>query len=88
MTDQAYQIQEKLAQLEDALTKKLPTIKTLLSIIHRALKKDPAVATILSEEECEILFRGLKKQTGVEIATTQRAKQTKKAISKMTVDDL
>jgi len=86
---QAFAVQEKLAQLEDMLTNEVPNISVLLRDIHRTLKQDPDVVTILSEQECSILVRGLKKQTNTNISTgaVKKAK-TGKAMSKMTVDDL
>jgi len=86
--EQAYQIQEKLAALEEALLASTPNMPTLLRDIHRNLKSDPDLVTILTEEECSILVRGLKRQTATEIATTVIKKSGKKAISKMTVSDL
>ena len=86
--NQAFEIQEKLAQLEAQLVSGTPNIATLLRDIHSKLKADPDTVTLLSEEECSILVRGLKKQTGAEIATVALKKAPKKALSKMTVDDL
>lgn len=86
--DQAYQIKEKLASLEAALLEGTPNMPILLREIHRNLKNDPDVVTLLSEEECSILVRGLKKVTATTIATVAVKKGAKKAMSKMTVDDL
>lgn len=88
--NQAYEIREKLAELEEALLSTTPNMATLLRDIHRSLKKDPDVVTLLSEEDCSILVRGLKKQTNVTIATSvvKKGAGTKKAISKLTVADL
>lgn len=85
---QAFEVREKLAQLEAQLTEGTTNIATLLRDIHRTLKNDPDVVTILSEEECSILVRGLKKQTSTEIATTATKKKGSKAMSKMTLADL
>ena len=85
---QAFEIKEKLAQLENALLEKLPTMPTLLRDIHRSLKADPDTVTLLSEEECSILVQGLKKQTQTEISTKIIKAKPKKALSKLTVDDL
>lgn len=87
MDNQAFEVQEKLAQLEQALLANTPTMPTLLREIHRTLKNDPDIVTLLSEEDCSILVRGLKKQTATEIATTAN-KKTKKPMSKMTLSDL
>jgi hypothetical protein len=87
MDTQALEIKQKLAELENALIVKLPTMPTLLQSIHRQLKKDPEVVTLLTEEECGILVSGLKKQTSTVIATSALKTKTK-AQSRMTVDDL
>ena len=86
--NQAFEVQEKLAALEIALLEKLPTMPSLLRDIHRSLKDDPDTVTLLTEEECSILVNGLKAQTRVEIATKVSRAKPKKALSKMTVDDL
>lgn len=86
--DQAFEVREKLASLEEALLAGTPNMAVLLRDIHRTLKADSDVVTLLSEEECSILVRGLKKQTATEIATKAVKKGTKKAMSKMTVSDL
>ena len=84
--NQAFEVQEKLASLEEALLAGTPGMATLLRDIHRTLKADPDVVTLLSEEECSILVRGLKKQTATEIATKAVKKGgAKKAMSKMQV---
>jgi hypothetical protein len=84
MTDQSYQIKEKLASLEEALLSRSPEMPTLLRTIHSQLKKDPDLVTILSPEECSVLVRGLVKQTGINIAaTTVKKKSGSKAMSKM-----
>lgn len=87
-TTQAFEVKEKLAQLEEALLQQLPTMPSLLRDIHRSLKNDPDTVTLLTEEECAILVNGLKKQTNTAIATTALKTPRKKAMSKMTVDDL
>lgn len=81
--DQSYAIKEKLAELDTALNERLPGITTILRTIHSTLKKDPDLVTVLSEEECNILVRGLKKQTATEIATTALSKKSGKAMNKM-----
>ncbi|RLA59172.1 MAG: hypothetical protein DRQ89_14385 [Epsilonproteobacteria bacterium] len=86
--DQAYVIKEKLAQLEATLLSQNPGMKSLLQEIHKALKADPDVVTLLTETECSILVRGLKKQTATEIATKSLGASRKKAMNKMTVADL
>lgn len=82
---QAYEIREKLASLEAALLEGTPNMPTLLRDIHRSLKVDPDVVTILSESECSILVRGLKKQTATEIAVNAIKKKSGKAQKSMQV---
>ena len=84
----SYEIKEKLARLEEMLVNQNEGIATVLRDIHTQVKKDPELVTILSEEEVSILVRGLKKQTATEIAVATVKKSPKKAMSKMTVDDL
>ena len=80
---QSYQIKEKLAELESLLTAQNPGIATVLRDIHKNLKDDPDLVTVLTEEECSILVRGLKKQTQTEIIT-KKLKAPKKDLK--TVD--
>ena len=87
-TNQAFEVQEKLQQLKAALLAGTPNMPVLLRDIHRTLKNDPDTVTLLSDEECSILVRGLKAQTKTEIATTATKKKATKAMSKMTVGDL
>ena len=88
ITASTMEVKEKLLRLEQALVSDTPAMPTLLRDIHRTLKADPDVVTILTEEECAILVRGLKKQTKTEIAAKAIKKAPKKALSKMTLDDL
>ena len=87
MNQQGFEVQEKLAALEAALLAGTPNMPGLLRTIHKQLKADPDVVTILSEDECAVLVRGLKAITKTEIAISALSK-SKKALSKMTVDDL
>ena len=84
-SNQAFEIREKLANLEESLNTQAPGIANLLRDIHKNLKQDPDLVTILSEAECSVLVRGLKKQTATNIATSAIKKGTKKAMSKMQV---
>ena len=88
MSTQTLDVREKLAQLEEGLKAAVPNIATLLRDIHRNLKSDPDIVTLLSDEECSVLVRGLKKQTSTSIATTASKAKPKKALSKMTLADL
>lgn len=85
-----FDIKSKLALLEESLLAANPNMPVVLREIHSILKKDPEVVTILSEEDVSLIVRGLKKQTNTEIATKVAKKKmgSKKALSKITVDDL
>jgi hypothetical protein len=81
-------MQQKLASLDAALEAKLPGIATVLRDIHQQLKADSDIVTVLSEEECSIIVRGLKKQTATEITTTALKKKPSKSLKSMSVADL
>ena len=83
-----FEAQEKLASLESDLIAGTPNISTLLRDIHRTLKADESLVTILSAEECSILVRGLKKQTNTEIAVAAIKKPARKSLKSLSVDDL
>lgn len=87
-SNQAVEIHNNLLSLEQALIADTPKMPELLRTIHKQLKADPDVVTVLSDEECAILVKGLKKVTATSIAVTARKAPTKKALSKLTVDDL
>jgi len=87
-SSQAYEIREKLMQLEQALLTADPDMPKYLRTIHRQLKDDAELVTILTEEECSILVRGLKKQTGTEIATKAATKPAKKSLKLISLADL
>ena len=86
--NQAYEVREKLASLEQMLLAGTPGMPMLLRDIHKHLKKDPDVVTLLTEEECSVLVRGLKQQTNVNIATTALKSKSKKSLKSTTINDL
>ena len=81
-------LQQKLASLEESLDKQLPGMATVLKDIHQQLKADSDIVTILTEEECAGIVRGLKKQTATEITTTALKKKPTKSLKSMSVADL
>lgn len=85
---QAYEIKEKLLSLETALLEGTPNMPSLLQDIHRNLKRDPDLVTILSNSECSIIVRGLLKQTNETIATKAIKKAKSTSTKKLTMDDL
>ena len=85
---QTFEVREKLASLEETLLKGTPNMPTLLRDIHRNLKNDPDIVTILSDEECSVLVKGLCKQTKTVITTSAIKKTKSKSNSKVTLADL
>ena len=69
-TGTAYQLQEKIGSLQQALLTAHPTMPVLLREIHKQLRADPELVTVLTDDEIGILVNGLKKQVGVELVTT------------------
>ena len=88
MTDQAYEIRNELAALEEALLTATPEMPKILRTIHSHLKKDPSLVTLLSDTEASILVRGLKKVTATEIATSAAKSKPKKSLKNVTLSDL
>ena len=62
----------------------------LLQEIHRTLKNDPSLVTLMAEEEIAIVVQGLKAQTLTTIVTagTKVSAKTTRALSKVSEDDL
>ena len=83
-----YELQEKIASLEEALLSALPTMPSLLRDIHRSLKADPENVTLLTEEEISLIVKGLEKQTSTSISTAALKAPSRKALSKLSIDDL
>jgi hypothetical protein len=81
---QAFELKEKVATLQQALLDKHPTMPTLLREIHKTLKEQPENVVLLSEEEIAAIVNGLKAQTQTEFASivTKSAKSTS-AVSKI-----
>lgn len=83
----AEQLQESVLSLQNALLAAHPTMPTLLQTIHRQLKSDPTLCTILSEEEVGVIVSGLKRQTLTTIATSTSKSKTK-TIKSIGISDL
>lgn len=84
MTTEAFAIKEKLASLEASLLSSSPNMPTILQDIHRTLKSQPHIVTLLSQEDISIVVRGLEAQQGSHIA----ASITKKSASKVSKAEL
>ena len=59
----AFEFQEKLASLQEAVLSRHPRMPTLLQEIHRTLKAQPENVTLMSEDEIAIVVSGLMQQT-------------------------
>lgn len=77
--DSDHPLKMQLAELEQALTEKLPEFRTILRDIHSKLRQDPDVVTAMSEEEIGILVDGLIHHANVEVITPGKVKAAKKA---------
>lgn len=85
-------ISAKIKELSEAILSDHPHLPIQLREIHKNLKEDPAIVTLLSEDEICVIVNGLEKQTNTFIAASMSPAKTsaaaKKALSKVTSDDL
>ena len=82
------QLHSKIQEIDTTLNQSLPGLAGLLRTIHTQIKKDPELVTLLSDEECSVLVRGLKDHTKIELACASIKGAPRKALSKTTVADL
>jgi hypothetical protein len=82
------QIQERITALEAALVEANPLMPNLLRQIHTQLKNDPAIVTLLTESEVAVISSGLSIQTSISITTAKPTAAAKKALTRVTSDDL
>lgn len=78
----------KLAELEQALITLHPSMPVLLQKIHKQLKADPAIVTVLSEDDIAVIFQALEKHTNTKLMEVNVKKLPKKKGSELTEDDL
>jgi hypothetical protein len=83
----AEQLKESVLSLQAALLDGHPQMPTLLQQIHRKLKEDPTIVTILDEDDIGIIVAGLSKQTQTTIATSL-SKSKAKTIKSIGIGDL
>lgn len=83
-------ISAKIKSLHTTILEKHPQLPIQLREIRNILKEDPAVVTLLQEEEIAIIVNGLEHQTNTFIAASMTSKSAaaKKALSKVTSNDL
>lgn len=78
-----------LNELEKALLNDSPKLAECLRHIFKATLEDPSQVTIMTDEQRSIYFRGLTKQTNVELVSASLKKRTAKPKgTQISVDDL
>jgi hypothetical protein len=65
-----FELQNKVAELANAILARHPTMPTLLREIHTTLRKYPENVTLLTDEEIATIVRGLENQTNTYLAST------------------
>jgi len=78
-------IQLKIAELKDQLIAQHPQLPVLLREIHKTLRDNPEVVTLLEPEEVGVVVSGLLHQTQTTIATKT---STSKKKTQITLADL
>jgi hypothetical protein len=81
-------LKESILSLQTALLEAHPTIPTLLQEIHSFIKANPEQVTLLSEEDIEVIVRGLSRQTAIEISVKAKPASKAARLKAITVDDL
>ena len=83
-------VSASLLELEQALLKQDPQMKTHLAAIHQNLQQYPECVALLSEEQVNTLVRGLEDYAGVKVVTAKAAKSSKStaALKRLSADDL
>ena len=56
-------ITSKIAELQTSILTAHPQMPLLLREIHKQLKEDPTIVTLLKEEQIKVVINGLEKQT-------------------------
>lgn len=84
------EIKTKLMDLQTALLENHPTMPTILRDIHKTLKAQPDNVTLMSEEEIQLVTKGLEKQTNslLAAAVMKPSKAKKESLKNVTTDDL
>jgi hypothetical protein len=86
------EIKAKIAELNTLILSAHPTMPILLRDIHTQIRRDPELVTVISEEEIGMIVNGLKVQTNTALVTqtvkSAKSAATKKALSKISADDL
>lgn len=72
----------EMAELEAALDAQVPGFVSILSQIHKKLRADPDVVTLLDDEEIGVIVAGLEKHTNVTIVAPSAIKAAKSKAKK------
>lgn len=72
----------EMAELEAALDAHVPGFVSILSTIHKKLKVDPDIVTLLDDEEIAKIVAGLEKHTNVTIVAPSAVKAAKSKAKK------
>ncbi len=67
----------EMAELEQALDEQVPGFVSILSQIHKKLRADPDIVTLLSDEEVGVIVAGLETHTNVTIVAPSAIKAAK-----------
>lgn len=84
----AFAVKEQIETLRNRILEAHPTLPILLREIHKTLKADPEVVTLLTEEEIGVVVNGLSKQTQTTIATSLASGKKGKSIKSIGIADL
>lgn len=69
----------ELAELRQSLEAAVPGFAIILKKIHEKLRQDPAVVTLMTEEEIFVCVSGLQKHAQIEVIAPKSIKDVKKA---------
>lgn len=87
--DTADQVRENILKLQEAMLSAHPSMPVLLQTIHRQLKADPAIVTVLAEDEIAGIIGGLIVHTGTVLVQAEKDKKAKKGTLKnLGMDDI
>lgn len=85
---QLEELENRILELQNSLQKNLPNYDSQLFTIHQALKRDPDMAQMLSEEQIGIIVAGLTRKSGIVIASTSVKSSAGGARKKFTMEDI
>jgi hypothetical protein len=79
MSEITVAIKEKILNLERTLVEKDPLMPNLLAEIHKTLRQYPENVTLLSDDEINIIVKGLSERQGIELAPKAKEKAPAKS---------